>query len=250
MKTGSKVTLGIVALVAGALALLKRNGVAGIGATFDWYEVFDKPIEAEYGDEETQEFAEKNGVKLYALAKAYDVYFPGDRDERWIYKMKIKRGKESYTFTFGQSIAAGDSIPTYYDVLAAFTKYDPYSFEDFCADYGYDPDSRRAYQTYKAVKKEYEAVERLFGDIMDEVQEINGISGTKGCGAVLWEYAIMELKNAGVRLNENYFALSSRETDELSRVMKKFGYRMPESSRAMGRTPRQSFYYAIQRHLK
>ena len=36
MKTGSKVTLGIVALAAGALALLKKNGVAGIGAV-DWY---------------------------------------------------------------------------------------------------------------------------------------------------------------------------------------------------------------------
>ena len=35
MKTGNKITLGVLALAAGALALLKKNGVAGIGAV-DW----------------------------------------------------------------------------------------------------------------------------------------------------------------------------------------------------------------------
>lgn len=71
----------------------------------------------------------------------------------------------------------------------------------------------------------------------------------EGVGAVLWEYAIMELRNAGVRLNQNYFALTWDERDKLRDVMKKFGYRQSASSAAMGRTPLQSFYYAIQRKL-
>lgn len=71
----------------------------------------------------------------------------------------------------------------------------------------------------------------------------------EGVGAVMWEYAIQELREAGVRLNENYFALRGSELDELSRVMKKFGYRQSKASGASGRSARQSFYYAIQRHV-
>lgn len=142
----------------------------------NWYTEYDPKEFVEYYadgqyEQEAVDFARRNGVKMYCLAQDYDYYFPDDREERWIYKMQLVRGNKSYTFEFGQSITAGDQIPTYYDVLAALTKYDPYTFENFCAEYGYDEDSRRAYSTYQAVKKEYEAVERLFGDVMDELQE-------------------------------------------------------------------------------
>lgn len=62
--------------------------------------------------------------------------------------------------------------PTMYDVLTCLTKYDPNTFEDFCSEFGYDTDSRAAERTHKAVVKEYEAVERLFGDIIEELAEI------------------------------------------------------------------------------
>jgi hypothetical protein len=62
--------------------------------------------------------------------------------------------------------------PSMYSVLACLTKYDPYSFEDFCYNFGYDTDSRKAEKIYHAVVKEWEAVERLFGDILEELEEI------------------------------------------------------------------------------
>ena len=45
-------------------------------------------------------------------------------------------------------------------------------FADWCSTYGYDEDSRKAYKTYLAVKKEYKAVYTLFNDCMEELQEI------------------------------------------------------------------------------
>lgn len=69
----------------------------------------------------------------------------------------------------------GESLliePTFYDVLTSLQKYDVNTFENFCGDFGYDTDSRTAERTYKAVKKEFKAVERLFGDILEELQEI------------------------------------------------------------------------------
>lgn len=62
--------------------------------------------------------------------------------------------------------------PTAYDILACLTKYDPYTFENFCAEYGYDLDSRKAEKTYHAVKEEFYKVESLFSDVMEQLQEI------------------------------------------------------------------------------
>lgn len=61
-----------------------------------------------------------------------------------------------------------------YDVLACITKSDPGTFDDFCSEFGYDTDSRKAEQVYYAVVKEWRNVERFFTtDELTELQEIN-----------------------------------------------------------------------------
>ena len=66
------------------------------------------------------------------------------------------------------------SVPTVYDVLCCLTKYDPGTFADFCSEFGYDTDSRKAEKTYKAVLDEYLQVSRLFTEseleLMQEIQ--------------------------------------------------------------------------------
>ncbi len=54
--------------------------------------------------------------------------------------------------------------PDLYSVLACLQKYDVGTFENFCDDFGYDNDSRTAEKTYKAVLKEWGAMERLFNN--------------------------------------------------------------------------------------
>jgi len=64
--------------------------------------------------------------------------------------------------------------PTAYSVLSCLTKYDPGTFEDFCSEFGYDEDSKKAEKTYKAVKEEYVRLCGLFTDAeMEQLQEIN-----------------------------------------------------------------------------
>ena len=118
-------------------------------------------------------FAKKYGIKLVTNWERVGLYFPSDKQRRDIFKCKLTRAGKSYTFNFWQSIAAGDTPPDIYSVLTCLTKYDPENFENFCANYGYDTDSKTAERVYKAVVKEYNAVTRLFGDIMDELSEIN-----------------------------------------------------------------------------
>jgi hypothetical protein len=78
-------------------------------------------------------------------------------------KDAIKEAQETKeTVLIGQA----DEIlhPTAYDVLACIEKHPVYDFADFCSDYGYDEDSRKAFKTYKAVKREWENVAILFND--------------------------------------------------------------------------------------
>jgi hypothetical protein len=70
-------------------------------------------------------------------------------------------------------VRRAQKVPRLYDILAGITKSDPGTFSDFCGDFGYDEDSRKAFETYLAVQKEWEGVQLLFGDVLDELQEIN-----------------------------------------------------------------------------
>ena len=60
-----------------------------------------------------------------------------------------------------------------YDVLACIQKSYPGSFSDFCADFGYDEDSRKVEQVYQAVLKEWQKVRGFFTDSeLEALQEI------------------------------------------------------------------------------
>ena len=63
--------------------------------------------------------------------------------------------------------------PSAYDVLTCLTKYDPGTFKDFCADFGYSDDSIKALETYRAVQDEWSEVVLMFNDCLDELMEIN-----------------------------------------------------------------------------
>jgi len=160
------------------------------------------------------DFLTKTGATMDIIKTGHGLYFEDDKQERDIYQITIKRDKRQYSFPFGQSIAKSgiyrDKVtkkeyypdgspvnpygnkkvspsflsdfcvfipgkaPSEYNVLAALTKYEPGTFEDFCSDYGYDSDSRKAEKVYKAVVKELKALQTLFSDEeLEEMQEIN-----------------------------------------------------------------------------
>jgi hypothetical protein len=53
------------------------------------------------------------------------------------------------------------------------TKSDPETFEDFCDNFGYDTDSRKAEKVYRAVVREFEGMSRLFTEEeLEQLQEI------------------------------------------------------------------------------
>lgn len=64
-------------------------------------------------------------------------------------------------------------MPSAYDLLACLQKSDPGSFKDFCGDFGYDTDSRKAERVYEAVRAEWFKMNDFFTDAeLTELQEI------------------------------------------------------------------------------
>jgi hypothetical protein len=104
-------------------------------------------------------------------------HFEDDKEKRIYrdrYKCTFANGKKHFSVIFGQSIANRGKKPTTYHILACLTKYDPKSFENFCGEFGYDTDSRKAEKTYKAVYSEWEKVKAFFTEeeleILREIQ--------------------------------------------------------------------------------
>lgn len=126
--------------------------------------------------EQADAFAKKYGVRLtsryidFEMNESFSDKYPC---HHW--KCKLIRGHSSYTFDFwmGRGLTGK---PTMYDVLAALTRYDPGTFEDFCSEFGYNSMALSEYPKVKKVYdgccKEYKAMKRLFSDCMEELSEI------------------------------------------------------------------------------
>lgn len=87
--------------------------------------------------------------------------------------MEIRFTASAHDHEIGRK-AGKDIHPSWYSLLACVTKSDPETFEDFCASYGYDTDSRKAEKVYRDVVKEYHDFKALFPEgIPEEIMEIS-----------------------------------------------------------------------------
>lgn len=154
---------------------------------------------------QAQDFLTKTNTTLDVEYIGHGPHFDDDKESRDIYRFTLTRDGRKYSAKFGQSIAHSGtptesykvnskfdrtnpgSFPTKpehferkrkkpmaYDILACLTKYDVGTFENFCAEFGYDTDSRKAEKTYFAVQREYEGVCRIWNaKEREELAEIN-----------------------------------------------------------------------------
>lgn len=125
--------------------------------------------------EQAENFLQSANTTLTVKFNKYGKHFATDTESRDIYKCILKNSCHKYSFNFGQSINGTNSgeIPTAYDILACIEKYPVYDFTEFCADYGYDLDSRTAYKIYKSVKREWENINKLFTEEqLEQLREI------------------------------------------------------------------------------
>lgn len=133
-------------------------------------------------DEQTRIFLSNTGSSIIFNTLSDEEKENERKKTDWIfgipYRVKIRRGNRSFSFIFHDSInnEREGKRPTDYDVLACLQKYDVGTIDDFVSEFGYTfetwEDVKKVQKTYKAVKREYNNVMRLFGDVIDALQEI------------------------------------------------------------------------------
>jgi len=161
-------------------------------------------------DKQAIEFLHKCNVQFKAEFLKHDKHFADDKEPRDIYKLTLTRGKRAVSFEFGQSIKHSGKyivyrngnkafpynvydkptgyvrlnidyhlnpdfeVPNEYSLLATLQKYEVGTLENFCDEFGYDVDSKKAEKIYEAVCDEYAKVCMIFNDEeLTELQEIN-----------------------------------------------------------------------------
>jgi len=125
-------------------------------------------------DIQAETFLKKHGIKFHASYITHDSMDWDDKNTtRDIWRLSLTRGRKRYSTRFGQSIAECGKEPRAYSLLTCITKNDPGTLSDFCSEFGYDTDSRRAEKTYKAVLKDWKRVEAFFSpEEIAELQEV------------------------------------------------------------------------------
>lgn len=126
---------------------------------------------------EASDLLQQMGVKFSARFIQYGAHFNDDKESRDIFRVSFSRGRNRFSLRFGQSLkdsdGGGGTPPTAYDVICCLQRSDVGSFNDFCNEFGYDFDSRKAEKTYFAVVKEYNKVQRFFTQSeIEQLQEI------------------------------------------------------------------------------
>jgi len=129
-------------------------------------------------DEQAAEFLRKTGTTVN-ISRATNACPPWD-DEKHIhgYKflVKLTRGERTYSFDYWNSFNdKQDKIkPCHYDVLSCLDVNSLDTFKDFCSEYGYDEDSRKAKTIFHNVQDQVKSLQVLFNDIeLEMLGEIN-----------------------------------------------------------------------------
>jgi hypothetical protein len=152
----------------------------GLPRELDEKDKFQVEPKNEY-DEQADKFLSETGTKFKVKYLKHDKYFPSDDEARDIYRFTLTKDGKTYSGKFGQSISNsdyGNTPPRPYDVLSSLGSDvghgdNVVTFEEFCDEYGYDEDSRKAHKVFKAVEKEKSGLRKLYSQ--DELYQMSEI---------------------------------------------------------------------------
>ena len=111
-------------------------------------------------------FAAEHGISMTADLRDSNPHVPesGTMDH---WRVTLRHAGRTYTLTFSRGLGFNGAPPSVGEVLGCFAADSVYSdttFEEWCADLGFDSDSRKAERTYKAVVDQTERARRLLGE--------------------------------------------------------------------------------------
>lgn len=125
---------------------------------------------------QTEEFLSKFGIEFEYENIGVEISRLDPKRRNYKYIASFIRPSKQVDFEFHGSIAdweTGKRVLHAYDVLASLTKYIPGTFHDWCDEYGYDTDSRKAFSIYEDVCEEWNRLSSFFS--ASEIEEMKDI---------------------------------------------------------------------------
>lgn len=126
-------------------------------------------------------FLSTNNIR-FSYAEPIEKICDWDNKTHFMFKVRFynRNTKKSMTVNFFSSLNDYWNCNTdlqAYDVLACLQKYDVGTIDDFQSEFGYEinsyADAKKLEKTYKAVKREYKQVLRVFDNCLEELREIS-----------------------------------------------------------------------------
>jgi hypothetical protein len=119
-----------------------------------------------------KEFAKKHGITLTAQPIDHNPNMPDPTMDHW--RVRLRREGKRMTLAFSKGsghYGAEPNIEELLDCIAsdAWLVESSGTFEDFCAETGYDTDSRKAYRSYKQCVAQANRAKEFFGDLFGEL---------------------------------------------------------------------------------
>lgn len=116
--------------------------------------------------ESLADLCEKVHIKVsWGASKSWDLMDEWQRQANG-FRCTLRYQGRQYTFDFWQGVGI-EREPTAYSILCCLlsdARCSEYKFVEFCAELGYDEDSRKAYRSWKECRKIYSNLLRLLGD--------------------------------------------------------------------------------------
>lgn len=128
-----------------------------------------------------KEFIEELGISLRCQRIDRNRDMPDFEGDHWRVQLKRRiagsRAPRTMTLTFSKGYGHGGAEPTAAEVLECLRSDAFYgehnTFEEFCYELGYDPDSRKAEKTYHALRKSYGKLKRWLNDYYPLLMEVD-----------------------------------------------------------------------------
>lgn len=118
-------------------------------------------------ESEPKDFAEEHGITATAERVDSNPDMEDARDDADHWLVTLRRGKKSVQFYFTKGSAHKGVPPDARETLgcvASESQSAHYKFEEWCSEFGYDTDSRKAEKTFKQVKEQAAKLRRFLGD--------------------------------------------------------------------------------------
>lgn len=120
----------------------------------------------------------KDLIKIKTKLIKYDRYFDDDKEMRNIYRVFVYYHGNQISFTFGDSIhntqmGIEPDIDSLLETITSdyyYTKEYYPTFSDFCSEFGYDTDSRKAEKAYRLCLIQGNKLHKLFNE--QEIEQL------------------------------------------------------------------------------